>query len=175
MMYVQLKKIRDRLMNSLVFLSLLCIVIGFVLCAIVMVQIPQYIDALKRKKWDAERLELTQTLDTLRECYADNSREFYVTYLDSPFYDLKDTDIPLEEYTDEYIHMYTMNQYFDTFVRPALADNDDATVSTEISTFIQIYGGDLIDDSELKKVMDERDVLHNEIADVMSKLDAIPK
>lgn len=174
MMYIHLKKIHEKLSNSLVFLATICIMLGFVCATIVLVQIPDYANMVRAKIAEREAKELTESLEQLQENYYDNSREFYDAYINSPFYDWgKSLDKPVYEYTDDDIRFYTMNQYFAKYLKEDLISNQQDDFSTEVSTFIRIYKDTLLENEDLEKVMSDRKILQDAIGEVVTKLKAV--
>ena len=174
-MILNFKKIHDKLMNSLVFLVSLCFLLGFICAAVLLIQIPDYIDMIMQRQIDQKRMELTTTLDTLEENYYDNSRKFYASYLESPFHNWKNWgSVQIVDYTDEDIRIYTMDNYFENYLRPMLVDESRAEFSTEVSMFIQLYGDLLSENEELVQIINDRETLQSTIKDVMEQLKGIP-
>ena len=176
MKHLYLKKIWDKLTNSLIFLMSICILTGFMFCAVVLVQVPEYIESARQKRLDAERTELTQTLDDLEKNYHDNSLEFYVAYLDSSLYEWGEYgDLPIEDYTDEIIHICTMNRYFSKYLQDILTDVSQEEFSTEVSAFIDVYEDTLLEYPEFEDIISDREILKSAIREVLGKLKAVPQ
>lgn len=173
-MIYHIKKIRERLMNSLVFLVGVTFALGFITCMTVLIQIPEYIDIIKERRLTEQKMELARDLEVLEDNYYDNSREIYATYQESTFYteydSIADMETHPEKYTDEYIHIYTMNKYLDRYVGEELLTNSQEDFSAEVSGFIRLYKDTLSENVDLRNLMEERTAIENAIKEMHREL-----
>lgn len=176
-MIYHIKKIRERLMNSLVFLVGVTFALGFVTCMMVLIQIPEYISTIKGKRLMEQKKELSRDLELLEDNYYDNSREIYATYQESSFYteynSISDMDTHPEKYTDEYIHIYTMNKYLDRYVGTELLTNSPEDFSAEVSGFIRLYRDTLFENRDLVDLIEERTTIEDTIEELRSELSSL--